>query len=96
MRERYRTLTDEGVTGWWGDLGEPEVHPEDAMHANGKSAREYHNQYGNDWSEIIYSLFQEEYPHTRLMTMMRGGTAGLQRFNVFPWSTDVSRSWGGL
>ena len=27
MRERYRSLTDEGVTGWWGDLGEPEVHP---------------------------------------------------------------------
>lgn len=96
MRERYRMLTDEGVTGWWGDLGEPEVHPEGAIHSNGKSAREYHNQYGNDWSEIIYNLFQEEYPDTRLMTMMRGGTAGLQRFNVFPWSTDVSRSWGGL
>ena len=30
------------------------------------------------------------------MTLMRGGTAGLQRFSVFPWSTDVSRSWGGL
>lgn len=96
LRDRYRTLTNEGVTGWWGDLGEPEVHPEGAVHANGKTAREYHNQYGNDWSEIIYNLFQEEYPDTRLMTMMRGGTAGLQRYNVFPWSTDVSRSWGGL
>ena len=30
------------------------------------------------------------------MTLMRGGTAGLQRYSVFPWSTDVSRSWGGL
>ena len=30
------------------------------------------------------------------MTMMRGGTTGLQRYSVFPWSTDVSRSWGGL
>lgn len=96
LRERYRTLTDEGVSGWWGDLGEPEVHPEGAVHANGLSAREYHNQYGNDWSKIIYDLFEQEYPDTRLMTMMRGGTAGLQRFNVFPWSTDVSRSWGGL
>lgn len=96
LRERYRQLTDDGVTGWWGDLGEPEVHPETAYHYNGKTAREYHNQYGNDWSEIIYDLFQEEYPDTRLMTMMRGGTAGLQRYSVFPWSTDVSRSWGGL
>lgn len=30
------------------------------------------------------------------MIMMRAGTAGLQRYSVFPWSTDVSRSWGGF
>lgn len=96
LRERYRILTDEGVTGWWGDLGEPEVHPETIVHANGETAREFHNVYGNVWSSIIYDLFNDEYPDTRLMTLMRGGTAGLQRYSVFPWSTDVSRSWGGL
>lgn len=96
LRNRYKKLTDEGVTGWWGDLGEPEVHPETIYHYNGKTAREYHNLYGNEWSRIIYELFEEEYPDTRLMTLMRGGTAGLQRFSVYPWSTDVSRSWGGL
>lgn len=96
MRERYRQLTDGGVTGWWGDLGEPEVHPDGMVHANGLTTRQYHNLYGNDWSEIIYDLFAEQYPDRRLMTLMRGGTVGLQRFNVFPWSTDVSRSWGGL
>ena len=96
LRERYRALTDEGVTGWWGDLGEPEVHPETIVHANGETARQYHNVYGNVWSSIIYDLFNDEYPDTRLMTLMRGGTTGLQRYSVFPWSTDVSRSWGGL
>ncbi len=96
LRERYRKLTEEGVGGWWGDLGEPEVHPEQMLHNNGLTARQYHNQYGNDWSEIISELFEEEFPDRRLMTMMRGGTAGLQRYSVFPWSTDVSRSWGGL
>lgn len=96
LRERYKQLTDGGITGWWGDLGEPEVHPLSGLHANGLTAPLYHNQYGNDWSEIIYDLFREEYPDTRLMTMMRGGTTGLQRYSVFPWSTDVSRSWGGL
>lgn len=96
LRDRYKLLTDEGVGGWWGDLGEPEVHPETIFHHNGLTAREYHNQYGNDWSRIIYDLYKEEYPDTRLMTLMRGGTAGLQRYSVFPWSTDVSRSWGGL
>lgn len=96
LRNRYKQLTDEGVGGWWGDLGEPEVHPETIFHHNGKTAREYHNLYGNEWSRIIYDLYKEEYPDTRLMTLMRGGTAGLQRYSVFPWSTDVSRSWGGL
>ncbi len=96
LRNRYKQLTEEGVGGWWGDLGEPEVHPETIFHYNGKTARQYHNQYGNDWSKIIYDLYKEDYPETRLMTLMRGGTAGLQRFSVYPWSTDVSRSWGGL
>ena len=96
LANRYKELTLEGVGGWWGDLGEPEVHPETGIHHNGLTARQYHNQYGNDWSQIIYDLYKEEFPNTRLMTMMRGGTTGLQRYSVYPWSTDVSRSWGGL
>ncbi len=96
LRNRYKMLTDLGVEGWWGDLGEPEVHPETGYHANGLPARQYHNRYGNDWSSIISELFAEQYPERRLMTLMRGGTTGLQRHSVFPWSTDVSRSWGGL
>ncbi len=96
LSDRYRDLTLHGVGGWWGDLGEPEVHPESGLHANGLTAREYHNRYGNDWSSIIYDLYKDQFPDTRLMTMMRGGTTGLQRYSVFPWSTDVSRSWGGL
>lgn len=96
LSDRYRQLTDMGVTGWWGDLGEPEVHPDSLYHFNGLKARQYHNLYGNDWSKIIYDLFKEQYPDRRLMTLMRGGTTGLQRYSVFPWSTDVSRSWGGM
>lgn len=95
-RQTYRRLTDQGMGGWWGDLGEPEVHPEGLRHSNGLTARQYHNLYGNDWSRIIAELYAEEYPDRRLMTLMRGGTTGLQRYSVFPWSTDVSRSWGGL
>ena len=96
LRDRYRSLTEDGIASWWGDLGEPEVHPSTIYHHNGETAEQYHNVYGNEWSRIIYDLFKEEYPDQRLMLLMRGGTAGLQRYNVFPWSTDVSRSWGGL
>ena len=96
LRNRYKLLTEEGVTGWWGDLGEPEKHPLEIRHWNGLTAEQYHNKYGNDWSQIIYDLFKEDYPDLRPMIMMRAGTAGLQRYSVFPWSTDVSRSWGGF
>ena len=96
LTDRMDSLMNYGIGGWWGDLGEPEVHPENGMHANGLATRQYHNQYGNDWSEIVYNLYKERYPDRRLISMMRGGTTGLQRYDVFPWSTDVSRSWGGL
>ncbi len=96
LTNRLDSLMKTGITGWWGDLGEPEVHPENGLHANGLTTRQYHNQYGNDWSEIVYNLFKTRHPDQRLLSMMRGGTTGLQRYDVFPWSTDVSRSWGGL
>lgn len=96
LTRRYKDLTDQGITGWWGDLGEPEMHPLSGLHHNGQRAAIYHNQYGNDWSEIVFDLFRTQYPGRRLMAMMRAGTTGLQRYSVFPWSGDVSRSWGGL
>ncbi len=96
LSDRYHSLTDDGVIGWWGDLGEPEAHPDSLVHFNGKTARRYHNIYGNDWASIISEMYAKEYPNRRLMTLMRAGTVGLQRYNVFPWSGDVARTWQGL
>lgn len=93
---RLKPLTEEGVAGWWGDLGEPEVHPETIWHANGETASQFHNQYGNEWSKIIYDGLRKDFPQMRPFLMMRGGTTGLQKYSVFPWTTDVSRSWGGF
>lgn len=96
MWERMKPLTAEGFSGWWGDLGEPEVHPLEIVHANGETAEEFHNVYGNEWSKMVYDGLREDFPEMRPMLMMRGGTAGLQRYSVFPWTSDVARSWGGL
>ncbi len=96
MWNRMKPLTAEGLSGWWGDLGEPEVHPLEIVHANGETAEEFHNVYGNEWSKMIYDGLRKDFPQMRPMLMMRGGTTGLQRYAVFPWTSDVSRSWGGL
>ena len=96
MWQRMKPLTAEGLSGWWGDLGEPEVHPTEIVHANGETAEEFHNVYGNVWSKMIYDGLRKDFPDMRPMLMMRGGTTGLHRYSVFPWTSDVSRSWGGL
>jgi len=91
----YRELSEMGVNGWWGDLGEPEVHPEALQHSIG-SANEVHNIYGHYWAKMIYEGYAEDFPKQRPFILMRAGAAGSQRFGLIPWSGDVSRSWGGL
>ena len=91
----YKDLKSYGVKGWWGDLGEPEVHPSKLQHSIG-SADEVHNIYGHYWAKLIYDGYREEFPKERPFILMRAGAAGSQRFGLIPWSGDVSRSWGGL
>ena len=37
----YKDLLNQGITGIWGDLGEPEVHPSTILHGNGKTATKF-------------------------------------------------------
>ncbi|WP_456422312.1 TIM-barrel domain-containing protein [Lutibacter sp.] len=83
------------VAGWWGDLGEPEVHPSDLIHVNG-TADEVHNIYGHNWAKVIYEGYQKDFPNQRPFILMRAGYVGSQRYGLIPWSGDVNRSWGGL
>lgn len=91
----YKGLHDNGIEGIWGDLGEPEVHPEKLIHVKG-TANEVHNIYGHDWARLIYEGYQKEYPSERPFILMRAGYSGSQRFGLIPWSGDVNRTWGGL
>jgi oligosaccharide 4-alpha-D-glucosyltransferase len=91
----YRGLTQQGVAGWWGDLGEPEVHPEGALHVNG-SADVVHNAYGHQWAKMVFENQLRDVPTERPFIMMRSGAPGSQRYGMIPWTGDVDRSWGGL
>jgi alpha-glucosidase (family GH31 glycosyl hydrolase) len=90
-----RELMELGVTGIWGDLGEPEAHPSYVIHATG-TANEVHNTYGHDWARLVYNTFLEYNSEMRPFVLMRAGAAGSQRYGLIPWSGDVSRSWDGL
>jgi len=93
--QQYKRLKQQGIAGWWGDLGEPEKHPSGIQYQTGNSD-EVHNTYGHYWSKILHDNYQEHYPNDRLFFLNRAGYAGSQRYSVFPWSGDVSRSWNGL
>ncbi len=97
----YEMLFEQGTAATWGDLGEPEVHPGDALHwlsDDGIQATgdEIHNVYGHEWARMIYERQIEKYPDMRPLILMRSGFAGSQRFGMVPWTGDVSRSWGGF
>lgn len=95
FRDRYINLLQDGVSGFWTDLGEPERHPGDMVH-HGGSAAEVHNLFNFHWASSVEAAFAQERPGERLFNLTRSGYAGQQRLGTFTWSGDVERSWGGL
>jgi oligosaccharide 4-alpha-D-glucosyltransferase len=99
----YKKQIANGVAGWWTDLGEPEKHPSDMLH-NLKDlgvnrmmqADEVHNLYGHYWNKMLFENYAKEFPNTRLFHLNRSGFSGSQRYSIFPWTGDISRSWSGL
>lgn len=101
--QQYKKQMDMGVEGWWGDLGEPEMHPTKLYHNLQSfgynrpfSADEVHNLYGHTWTKMLFQHYATDFPNKRLFSLNRSGFAGTQRYSIFPWTGDVSRSWGGL
>jgi oligosaccharide 4-alpha-D-glucosyltransferase len=96
----YNTLYQQGITGWWGDLGEPEVHPSDTLHtlSDGKvvNGDAIHNVYGHQWAKMVFENQLSLAPKERPFILMRSGFAGSQRYGMIPWTGDVNRTWGGL
>jgi oligosaccharide 4-alpha-D-glucosyltransferase len=96
----YKNLYHQGVSGWWGDLGEPEVHPSDTLHTfdDGMvvNADAIHNVYGHQWAKMVFDNQLALDKTKRPFILMRSGFAGSQRYGMIPWTGDVSRSWGGL
>ncbi|WP_299120239.1 TIM-barrel domain-containing protein [uncultured Winogradskyella sp.] len=95
FKDIYKDISEYGVNGFWGDLGEPEALPSWVNFENAK-ADEVHNIYGHDWAKLVYEASLEANPNRRPFILMRAGYSGSQRYGLVPWSGDVSRSWEGL
>ena len=95
FKDLYKKRTLEGIDGWWLDLGEPERHDGDSRYELG-DVNQVHNEYGNRWCEFALEALKECKPEARHILMPRAGTSGMQRFNAFPWTGDIARTWEGL
>lgn len=56
--DKYVNIFDDGVAGTWGDLGEPEVHPDDIIHYLSETqstarGEEVHNAFGHQLAGVL-------------------------------------------
>lgn len=83
---------DDGVRGFWTDMGEPAWSNEDAtdrlnMKHHLGMHDEMHNVYGFTWDKVVTEQFYKRNPNKRVFQMTRAAYAGLQRY-TFGWSGD--------
>ncbi|MDE6559189.1 MAG: hypothetical protein K2K29_04830, partial [Muribaculaceae bacterium] len=91
----YKSRTEEGVDGWWLDLGEPEGYDFDSHHYGG-TPQQVKNEFGQIWLGHISDGLKRDFPEMRHLLMPRAGTSGMQRHSAYPWTGDIARSWEGL
>jgi alpha-glucosidase (family GH31 glycosyl hydrolase) len=91
----YQQRINDGISGFWSDLGEPETDLSDMYRAGG-SMNETHNIFALLWERTIYNGYKQHYPGVRMFNISRSGYAGMQRYSTFPWSGDVARSFSGM
>ena len=95
---------DDGVAGFWTDMGEPAWSNEedtDRLNMNHRAGmhEEIHNVYGLTWDKVVTEQFNKRNPNRRVFQMTRSAYAGLQRY-TFGWTADsgngddVLEGWG--
>lgn len=83
---------DDGVRGFWTDMGEPAWSNEESsdrlfMKHHLGMHNEIHNVYGLEWDRVVTGQFEKRNPNSRIFQMTRAAFAGMQRY-TFGWSGD--------
>ena len=92
---KIKPLVDDGIAGFWTDLGEPEQDYRSDFLYGGHRESEIHNVYNLLWHEALADGFATYYPNRRLYIISRSGFAGDQRFAAH-WTNDTRANWQTL
>jgi len=93
---KIKPLVDDGLAGFWTDLGEPEADRRRDFLSGGHRESEIHNVYNLLWHQALADGFAAYYPSRRLYILSRSGFAGDQRFGVGHWTNDTRSNWQTL
>ncbi|MEA4937511.1 MAG: glycoside hydrolase family 31 protein [Paludibacter sp.] len=104
--EYQQKVIDDGVKGFWTDMGEPAWSNEEDvdrlfMKHHAGMHDEIHNVYGLTWDKVVTEQFEKKNPGKRVFQMTRAAYAGMQRY-TFGWSgdsgngNDVNAGWNLL
>lgn len=89
--EKTRRLYDQGLRGYWTDMGELEEHFEGTRSLMG-GRQETHNAYAMMWAMGLYTG-QTRDCGTRPFILSRSCCAGIQKYGAAVWSGDINASW---
>ncbi|MCH5150227.1 MAG: glycoside hydrolase family 31 protein [Spirochaetales bacterium] len=95
LGSKYVKMAESGIDSFWTDLGEPEKCPAAAVFS-GIPEIYFHNYFNREWSRIIMSAIQKQYPDKRFFILSRSGYTGSKSYAVSNWSGDVPATFDGL
>jgi alpha-glucosidase (family GH31 glycosyl hydrolase) len=88
-------ISDDGVSAFWCDMGEPDCHNTTFIHKKGK-AMNIHSFFSNLWLDNLYNNWIKETPNKRPLLFSRAAWTGMQRSGAITWSGDCGKSYSGL
>lgn len=86
-----RRFYEDGIRGYWTDMGELENHPKGVEHQLGPRER-VHNIYSTLWMKGLYEHQRAEFPE-RVFSLPRTSYPGIHRYGTAMWSGDIDATW---
>ncbi len=92
--EGMSTLFEQGIDGYWADMGEPEEDLPGTVSAVGDRLIN-HNQYSLLWAKTLFQghVKRSRKKEHRVFQLHRSGAMGMHRYGTGIWSGDIASRW---